>query len=139
MGMRNCNCATEDDPCTDDGNACTNDLCKSGICTHLALDDGLQCLGNPGQNYLCCGGNCKFTQGDDLHCGGCYVECKGALACNTGYCRSCVDDNHCSQDVSAGFTCNKSMGADRCQCDTNSSCPMPWQFCDNTHKCRGID
>jgi hypothetical protein len=129
-----CNCDTEDAPCTDDGNHCTNDLCKNGVCSHIVLGDGTQC--GLGQNFLCCGGSCKYTQEDDQHCGGCYVVCQGTLGCDTGYCRSCNADGDCTQNGLAGFTCNTSQNADRCQCSDDASCPMPWQDCNASHKCR---
>jgi len=137
--MQGCSCDTEDDPCSSDGNSCTRDRCKSGVCTSSTVADGTVCLSGQGQNYLCCGGTCRFTQNNDAHCGGCGVVCQGALSCADGYCRSCSTDDQCSQDVSAGFTCNKSMGADRCECDGSASCPLPWHVCDAVSKCRGID
>jgi hypothetical protein len=138
MEMGSCSCVTDGDPCSVDGNTCTTDVCAGGACTHVPLPDGSQCLGE-GQNYLCCGGSCKATQSDHDHCGGCFVDCAGTLGCNNGYCRACVDDQDCSDHVSAGFTCNQSANPNRCQCSNNASCPMSWQFCNNLNKCRGDD
>ena len=71
--------------CASDGNACTNDVCASGVCSHPAATNGT----------LCDDGNaCTVTD-----------QCQSG-SCAAGTTKTCNDSNACTTD-----SCNASTGA----------------------------
>ncbi len=107
-----------------DGNACTDDVCVSGYCTHPsnthACNDGNACT----TNDVCAGGTCV---------GGATLPCDDGDACTanncipaTGLCEHpaivCDDHNTCTDD-----SCNPATGCvfaanDNNACSDNSVC-----------------
>ncbi len=96
-----------DGVCTEDGNLCTLDVCKSGVCTHV-IQDGGKCTddGLPCTNDLCdAAGVCKHTQSS----GPCEDgnPCTEGDMCVSGVCKSgpmkgsvaCDDSNPCTVDT----------------------------------------
>ena len=77
--------------CADDGNACTADVCANGTCTHPALADGTACPGG-----ACCGGRCVDLKTDAANCGACGRVCGAGRGCCAGRCvRLARDERNC--------------------------------------------
>ena len=80
--------------CTDDGNACTTDVCGGGLCTHPARPNGTACDD---------GLFCTVTD-----------TCQGGV-CSPGPARSCPDTNVCTTD-----RCDEAL--DACMHDPITPC-----------------
>jgi len=129
-----------------DGNACTNDSCVSGVCVHtnntVACNDGLFCT----VNDLCSGGTCVGNTN----------PCSGGLFCSeaTDGCVECLNDGHCSDgnvctdDICLSGNCFNPANTASCSdgqfCTANDVCsggvcvggggnPCPGQLCDETN------
>jgi cysteine-rich repeat protein len=93
-------------PCTDDGNACTDDECDGfGSCTHPdnfgPCDDGIFCNGQD----FCSNGSCSFHDGDPCSFNECASTCDEiAAACDPDAAGTpCFDDgNACTLDQCDG-------------------------------------
>ncbi len=123
------------DPCQDDGNECTQDLCNAvGLCEHTEFagiqncDDGDSC-----------------TQADfcfSTTCTGLVVDCDDGDPCTDDSCDSatgciydentgavCEDDNNeCTEDVCKNGQCTHDPYSDVVQCDDASVCTQ-FDFC----------
>lgn len=77
------NCA-EGQPCTDDGNPCTADICRNGLCTHDA--------GNAGQECRAASGICQ----EAALCDGIHTDCpQNVFKSGTEICRPADPANPC--------------------------------------------
>jgi hypothetical protein len=118
-------------PCTDDGNACTDDVCDIGVCAHVPnnrpCDDGLFCNGEDS----CGNGSCSFHSGDPCAGG---PECARACdetsnACAIPMGTLCSDDgNPCTEDLCMNGGCVHAAipGCELCEVDTD---------CDDANPC----
>jgi len=112
-GAGNCDPRNKTGPCTDDGNACTDDACVGGVCTHTCdtnngCNDGINCT----ENDRCVNDalGCRCT-GDDVT-------------------PSCVDADVCTIDgcdEGTGLCFNIAIGDIPCIID--SDCPPPSTGC----------
>lgn len=109
--------------CPDDGNECTAEYCRGGVCGTQLVADGVACAGG-----TCAGGKC---------CTGC-VDANGACrpgtalgACGAGggACAPCSDLNPCTSDVCLAGRCSNpalangtSCEADNNRCNGTSTC-----------------
>ncbi len=78
---------SENTRCTDDGNSCTKDFCKSGVCSHDAVPEGTSCDdGNACTAAdLCLEGSCK---------GGAVLACNDGNSCTTDECDTIIGCTH---------------------------------------------
>src|SRR5262249_11775824 len=91
--------------CTDDGIACTNDVCSAGLCTHPPKPDGTACAddGSVCPRHVCAAGACAHRPGNNgTRCDDglfCTVSdtCQGGV-CTGGPARNCADTNACTTD-----------------------------------------
>ena len=132
-------------PCADDGNICTDDVCDgNGACAHVAntdpCDDGLYCTGSD----TCSGGSCSTHSGDPCTGGG---ECAGtcneaADTCNEPSGTTCTDDgNECTADIcdGAGVCSHPNLaGGTDCGDATAGECTSP-DTCDGAGACVAND
>ena len=90
----------DDDPCTDDGIFCTNDVCDNGFCVNNPLDDDTPCPDNDDGIFctdeVCFSGAC-INDPVDLNCE-IWEDCDGLVPVNDGCvqnncssCENCVD------------------------------------------------
>ncbi len=94
-------CIGETDDC-DDYNACTEDTCSDGVCTHMPLDNGTVCEQENFTDPQCYGGFCTTACESDAEC---YdgIDCTTDLCDeNTGHCVYQRDDAGCDD----GLFCN---------------------------------
>ena len=115
-------------PCTDDGNACTFDLCDgTGMCIHpnddfIVCDDGVFCNGVD----LCQGGTCSLHSGNPCEFTGCTTVCdETTAACGpTAAGMPCFDDgNACTLDECDGTgVCAHRPVPDGTACDDANAC-----------------
>jgi hypothetical protein len=100
-----------DTPCTDEGQACTRDVCDgAGACVHPGLPDGTQCGAQ--SKYRCCEAECVNISTDERHCGGCGTACDQGFACEP-----IESTPECGASYPSGVS-------GRCLCSgANSQCP----------------
>ncbi len=125
-------CSTNGD-CNDD-NACTDDFCDFGKCTHnnnlAACDDGQQCSVNDRCNNGVCVGETSMDCDDDNPCTedscddtqGC-VHLSNNAACDDG--DACTEGEHCADSQCTGgsqITCDDSNACTDDSCDSSSGC-----------------
>ena len=108
--------------CTDDGNECTADVCRSGACAHERR------AGGPPRHSLggfrrCCGGAAVDTSTNRSHCGACGLACASGFACvmhsGAAMC-DCTANTHCQGGVN--WLCSTSYGL-VCACTSSAGCP----------------
>ncbi|MBI1825430.1 MAG: FG-GAP repeat protein [Planctomycetes bacterium] len=97
--------------CTDDGNACTNDVCNgSGSCTHPAKTNGTSCSDG---NACTTGDTCS----NGVCVGGPALNCNDNNPCTTD---SCAPSTGCAHVSAAnGTACGSSASTD---CDSADTC-----------------
>ncbi len=99
------NPAVDGDPCTNDGNACTDDVCGGGACTHpnladgAACDDGLFCTATDTCTTGVCGGSGGTCTPPDL----CSEAADACVECLVD--GDCTDVDICTTDICAAGTC----------------------------------
>lgn len=105
--------------CTDDGNECTADVCRSGTCAHEPAADGT----GLGGFRMCCGGVGIDSATDRNHCGGCGLACAGSFPCTMHSGRPTCD---CTANVEcqggSGWLCSTTYGL-VCACTSSAGCP----------------
>lgn len=112
--------------CTGDGNACTNDVCQSGICLHPSVtnstpcDDGNLCTVSDTCTNSVCGGTTKSCNTPPLpFCGGVdtstVYDAIGSCSLSDGSCRYPSRDIGCA---ACGGSCNAITGL----CTTDPCC-----------------
>ncbi|MBX7195585.1 MAG: hypothetical protein K1X94_26245 [Sandaracinaceae bacterium] len=116
-GSATCTETPRSGACTDDGNACTSDVCSAGRCAHSARADGSSC----GTGRRCCAGACTNPATDANHCGVCGVDC-GSHACVAGACRCAANAECRSYGYGSAATCYDPGDGNgmRCQCVCNA-------------------
>ncbi|MBN2496240.1 MAG: putative metal-binding motif-containing protein [Deltaproteobacteria bacterium] len=119
-------CLTDDD--CDDGQGCTTDDCRDGVCDYTRLPNGIECDdGDPcTEDDACSEGNCEGAQKD---CSALDAACSHGV-CNrqTGLCEAetldgqdCDDGQWCTVgDICAGDIC---QGQAR-ECDDDDDCTV---------------
>ena len=114
-------------PCTDDGDACTVDVCNNDICTHTAGNDGVACDDGTSctETDLCAGGTCQGTA----------IACEDNDPCTDNICDAttgcdfpintspCTDDgNECTNDICANGDCTHIPWTEALFCDDGDAC-----------------
>lgn len=107
------NACTVDTDCADDGEACTIEKCKEGICSWDDAKDGTACPEGLCWSALCCTGcwdstskKCEKGLSDTAQCGVGGKECKACAAegsCSTG--ATCEMGQCVQQKAANGATC----------------------------------
>ncbi|HZN02987.1 MAG TPA: hypothetical protein VFD06_05320 [Candidatus Polarisedimenticolia bacterium] len=109
-------------PCVDDGNACTDEVCPQGSCTHPPKPDGTPCAD---RCHTCQGGVCSDTP----------VNCDDDNPCTDDPCdptfgclhtpRNCLDTNPCTFDIcDASDGCRHLPAPAGDQCDDGIACTI---------------
>jgi hypothetical protein len=98
------------DVCPDDGNACTDDVCNMGLCTHPSLTDGTACSDGSvcTVDDVCVTGICQ---------GGTPLECQDANECTTDTCDA--GSGCATAPLANGTSCQTDM--DQCTLNECSS------------------
>lgn len=136
------NCVEATDSCVfcqsaaecDDTNACTDDACTAGLCTHAPVAAGLPCgsqTAEPCSDPDSCdaAGSCRVNhKPNGTACTDDGQFCTGAETCSSGVCQS--GGNPCAQ----GQACNEA--ADKCDCTQNAQCD-DGAFCNGAETCTG--
>ncbi|HET8946616.1 MAG TPA: hypothetical protein VFQ07_06505, partial [Candidatus Polarisedimenticolia bacterium] len=113
-------------PCSDDGNACTDEVCSQGSCTHPSKPDGTSC-GDACSNGTCQVGACVAgtpPSCDDFN--PCTVDsCDPVAGCQHTP-LNCDDGNACTRDL-----CSTTTG--QCTHDPENNIPCPGPGADACH------
>jgi len=124
----------QDGTCTDDGNACTQDVCIGGVCSHPATAAGGACLedGDACTQDVCMGGACTHPAVvDGAPClddgSACTQDVCGAGKCThppVSFAVACADDgNACTADVcDKGACAHLAMGSEKSCLDDGDPC-----------------
>ena len=128
--LSGCLHTAQEGSCIDDGNACTQDLCIAGKCTHPAAATGSACLedGDPCTQDVCMGGAC--THPPAAFAVPCTDDGNACTAdvCNKGACahmplgseKSCPEDGDpCTQDVCLAGKCSHPPAANNGPCSSD--------------------
>ena len=126
---RRCVRSADGAACPDDGNACTENICRSGRCEHPPKQDGLACSGGRCSNGVCCAsgrvgcdGACVDTQSDPRHCGACGRACAAADQCFGGVCVCADGQARCGSACVDLLTDATNCGACGRVCGQGQSC-----------------
>jgi hypothetical protein len=124
----------QDGSCTDDGNACTQDVCISGKCSHPPTAEGGTCLedGDACTQDVCVTGKCTHPAvKDTTPCTDDGNPCTSD-ACTAGKCAhppvsftlACAEDgNECTADVCDKGSCtHQTLGADKSCLEDGDPC-----------------
>jgi hypothetical protein len=132
----------DDDPCTDDGIFCTNDVCDNGFCVNNPLDDDTPCPDNDDGIFctdeVCFSGAC-INDPVDLNCE-IWEDCDGLVPVNDG----CVQNN-CSSCENCVDWYGDQCGYTNCHdsCDVSEPCyfdpDTPWVCRSEDDACEEID